>query len=153
MPRVRFTIVLLTLTILPWLAHAQSTFATITGTVNDATGAVLPGVEIRALHKTLGLDYKTVSNEVGVFTLPELREGEYTVRATKAGFKEFIAAEINLVSRALRRVDIRMALGTLTEKVEVTAEVTAIKTERATVSTTRSQQELNKLPISAQSLY
>ncbi len=132
---------------------SQSIFATVTGTVTDTSGAVLPGADVVAVHKTLGLKYATQSNAAGVFTLPELREGEYTVRVTSQGFKEFAAEGIILATRDVRRLDVRLELGTVTEVVEVTAQSGAIETERATISATRGRDELARLPISAVNMY
>lgn len=134
-------------------AWCQSIFSTVTGTVADSTGAVLPGAEITAVHKTLGLKYSTQSNAAGIYTLPELREGEYTLRVSSKGFKEFVAEGITLATRDVRRFDVRMELGSLTEVVEVTAETAAIETERATISSTRGREELSRLPISAVNMY
>ena len=71
-------------------AHAQSTFGSITGTVSDPTGAAVPGTSIAAVHKTAGLTYTTQSNEAGVYTLPDLRDGAYTIRASKPDRKSVV---------------------------------------------------------------
>lgn len=134
-------------------ANAQSTFGSITGTVTDTTGAAVPETAITAVHKTAGLTYTTRSNSAGVYTLADLRDGEYTVRATLTGFKEFVREGIVLEVRAVRRLDIRMEIGALTETVEVVAEAGAIETERATVSSVRSEQYLTRTGLSANGLW
>ena len=68
--------------------RAQTTFATITGTVTDATGAVIPNLKVTARNVATGIETTTKSNEAGIYTLAQLKEGEYTVRAQGAGFKE-----------------------------------------------------------------
>lgn len=133
--------------------HAQSTFGSITGTVSDPTGAAVPGTTITAIHKAAGLTYTTQSNEAGVYTLPDLRDGEYTLRFSKPGFKENVREGILLEVRAVRRLDIRMEVGALAETVEVTAEVGAIETERATVSVTRSNEYINQTGLSSNGLW
>jgi len=133
--------------------YGQSTFATITGSVTDPSGAVLPGVEVTAVHKTLGLKFTTLSNDAGVYTLPEVREGEYTVSAVLTGFKEYVADGIVLGARAARRLDIRLEIGEMQQKVEVVAQAGAIETERAVIASGRTETELHKLPLSNNSLY
>ena len=66
-------------------AWTQTTFATITGTVTDPTGAVIPNVTVSATHVATNITTTTESNEAGVYTLPQLKEGEYTVSARAPG--------------------------------------------------------------------
>src|SRR5690349_11978028 len=111
------------------VGQAQTTFATITGTVTDTTGAVVPNVTVTATHAATNIQTSTQSNEAGVYTLAQLREGEYTVRARGAGFKEFVAQQIVLVARDYRRLDVSLEVGAVETAVEVTAGATLIETE------------------------
>ncbi|HWQ53835.1 MAG TPA: TonB-dependent receptor [Bryobacteraceae bacterium] len=144
---------LLALALSAGAANAQSTFGSVTGSVSDPTGAAVPGTTITAVHKTAGLTYTTESNDSGVFNLPDLRDGGYTIRATKQGFKEFIQEELLLEVRAIRRLDIRMEVGAVAETVEVTAGADAIETERATASVTRSEEYLTRTGLSSNGLW
>jgi len=81
-------------------AMSQTTFGAITGTVRDQGGALVPGVAIEAIHADSNYRYTTLSNETGNYTLPQLREGAYTLRATLTGFSEFTARDIQLAARA-----------------------------------------------------
>ncbi|MCI0661695.1 MAG: carboxypeptidase-like regulatory domain-containing protein, partial [Acidobacteria bacterium] len=65
--------------------RAQTTFGSITGNVTDANGAIVAGATIEATHVRSNYRYTVRSNEVGNFTLPQLREGEYTLRANATG--------------------------------------------------------------------
>src|SRR2546430_8563667 len=78
-------------------AYSQTTFASITGTVTDSTGAVMPRVKVSATNVETNIKTDVVSNEAGVYTIPQLKEGTYTVRADAAGFKEFVAQDVTLV--------------------------------------------------------
>ena len=77
--------------------RAQTTFGSITGNVTDANGAIVAGATIEATHVRSNYRYTARSNEVGNFTLPQLREGEYTLRANATGFREFVAQIGDLV--------------------------------------------------------
>ena len=68
---------------------AQST-AQITGTVKDASGAVLPGAEVTATHIETGIARMTVSNETGAYVLPNLVTGAYKFEASLPGFRTFV---------------------------------------------------------------
>jgi len=131
----------------------QTTFATITGTVTDPNAAVVPGVTVSATHVQSNYRYTAVSNDVGLYTLSQLREGEYVVRAQASGFKEFVAQDVLLVSRDVRRMDIRLELGTVEAMVEVSAGATLIETETARISDFKGAEALKSLPLNTRSIF
>ncbi len=126
---------------------AQTTFATITGTVTDSTGAVVPNATITATNVATGVQYSTKSNEAGIYTVPQLKEGTYTLKAQAAGFKEFLAQDIGLVARDVRRVDVTLEVGAVETAIEVTAGNTLIETETARIANTKPSIVLNTLPL------
>jgi len=132
---------------------AQTTFATITGTVTDASGAALPGAAITAIHLTSNYRYAATSNAAGAYTLAQLREGEYTLRAAAAGFKEFAAQNLQLVALDVRRIDVTLEVGAIETRVEVSAGATLIETETARISDSKSSRQLNSLPLNTRSLW
>jgi hypothetical protein len=93
------------------------------------------------------------SNAAGVYTLPQLQEGNYVVKARGQGFKEFVAVGIALVSREQRRLDITMQVGAVETTVEVQGGVSLIETETARISDTKSGSTLNALPHNTRSLW
>src|SRR5439155_13718588 len=94
--------------LLPCGLSAQSTFATVTGTVTDPAGAIIPGVTLTATHIETNIKTTAQSNEAGVYTIAQLKEGDYTLRAQGAGFKEFVVQKVVLQARDLRRIDIHL---------------------------------------------
>src|SRR5437588_367085 len=70
-------------------ADSQTTFATIFGNVTDSSGAVVPGVIVKAINLETNVQTETKSNSAGVYTIPQLKEGKYKVLAQAAGFKAF----------------------------------------------------------------
>src|SRR5438128_587073 len=76
-------------------AFAQTT-ATITGAVSDATGAVIPGVEITATNTATGQSRMAVTNELGRYYVPALNPGGYNVSASLSGFEVVIRSGITL---------------------------------------------------------
>src|SRR5260370_33754449 len=69
-------------------AFAQTTFGSITGTVTDASGLTVPGADIVGKETSSGYVYQAKTNESGIFTLPNLREGSHDVSVTASGFPE-----------------------------------------------------------------
>ena len=132
---------------------AQTTYAGITGSVTDPNGAVVPGATIEATHLQTNYQYTATSNAVGVYTLSQLREGEYRLRARAAGFQDYVAQNVQLVARDLRRLDINLRVGAVETVVEVTAGATLIETETARIGNTKSASTLASLPLNTRSLY
>src|SRR5439155_22290982 len=68
-------------------ALGQSSNARVSGTVNDATGAVLPGVEVTATHNAPGVVTTVLSNDSGAYNFASLLPGAYTIAATLPSFQ------------------------------------------------------------------
>src|SRR5438309_1270683 len=105
---------------------AQTTFATITGTVTDPTGLPLPGAKVSSVQVETGYKYDVQSNESGVYTLANLRDGTYNVSVTSAGFKEFRAQDLKVASREVRRLDVKLEIGEISSSIEVQAAGAAV---------------------------
>ncbi|MBL8292917.1 MAG: carboxypeptidase regulatory-like domain-containing protein, partial [Bryobacterales bacterium] len=99
--------------LLPAALSAQTTFATITGTVTDSTGAVIGSATVTATSVETNIVTTAQANEVGIYTLAQLKEGTYTVKARATGFKEYVAQNVVLISRDLRRLDIQLDVGSV----------------------------------------
>src|SRR3954454_11144680 len=128
-------------------ANSQTTFASITGNVTDASGAVVANAKITATNLDTNIQTTTVSNETGSYTIAQLREGTYSVAAQAAGFKESVAQNIVLAARDLRRVDMSLEVGNMNTRVEVNAEATLIETETARISDTKSANLMKTVPL------
>lgn len=134
-------------------AAGQTTFASITGTVTDPSGAPVPAASIVAVHRDSNYRYTAQSNEAGTYTLAQLREGDYTVRVSVGGFKEFVASDVHLVSLDVRRIDVVLEVGSVDTRVEVTAGATLIETETARISDSKASKQLAALPLNTRSLW
>jgi len=150
-----FRIPLILLVLLAWTtaSSAQTTFATITGTVMDASGLAMPDVAVTATHIATRIETTGRSNASGVYTIAQLREGAYTLKASKTGFKEFLAQDVNLVGRDYRRIDIRLEVGSVDTRIEVVAGSTLIETETARVSDTRDVAQLRDMPLNSRAIW
>lgn len=149
----RFGILVLTSLVLAAGAGAQTTFATITGTTTDASGAIVPGVELTALHLETGIETRASSNDEGIFLIQQLRPGPYTVRAVKTGFRDYVVQGVQLIARDYRRVDVTLQVGTVETAIEVRGGATLIETETARVSDTRSAVDLRDMPLNSRAIW
>src|SRR5579884_3573867 len=132
---------------------AQTTFASLTGTITDPSGGVIAGAHVRAVEKQSGYTYDTQTTSDCVYTLPNLREGTYSVTATAPGFQETVAENIRLAAREIRRLDLQLQVGATTSTVQVTATAAStIETETARISQDRSAMEMEALPLNTRSV-
>jgi Carboxypeptidase regulatory-like domain len=113
-----FSLVLLTTA----TAFAQSTAGSMSGSVVDAQGQVVPGANVTITNENTAEARTTVSNEIGEYVFPTLQPGPYTVRAELQGFKPFeIKNNVVLANNRLTVRPLRLEVGQLAETVSVTA--------------------------------
>src|SRR5215212_4273288 len=79
-------------------SYSQTTFASITGTVTDPAGAVVPIAKITATNLETNIQSSAKANDSGVYTIAQLKEGIYSVRAEAAGFRSFAIDNIRLIA-------------------------------------------------------
>src|SRR4029434_3626733 len=98
---------------------AQAT-ASITGTVRDESGGVLPGVTVTATPTDTGLVRSTVSHETGSYSLPNLPLGPYRFEATLTGFRSFAQTGVVLQVNSSPVINPVLTVGQIAEQVQVT---------------------------------
>jgi len=127
-------------------ALAQSTFATLTGTIVDASGAVLPGVTVTATNTRTQATRTVTTDDVGNYQLPNLDPGAYRIVTALSGFAEQ-TREIDLLARQTVRVDLQLQIAGAREQVQVVGTSPVIETERATIDNSKSGDDINKLAL------
>lgn len=121
--------------------------ASITGSVIDATGGVVPGAKITLKNRDTNREQSVVSGDTGLYRIGQLPPGNYTVDAEAKGFKKVSLGPFALGSEGPRTVDIHLQTGEVTESVTVTADTIApLQTENASISSTISSQQIQQLP-------
>src|SRR5262247_3422568 len=113
--------------------RAQSSNATLNGAVTDPSGAVVAGAELTLTNTATKSEAKFTSNERGEFTFRNLTPGTYDLKVGKSGFQNYVQKGIILTINAVGRVDVKLQVGGQTETVTVTADVSAINFENATI--------------------
>src|SRR3990172_4343201 len=124
---------LLALLTLSSTARAQTATGQITGTIKDATGAVVPGASVTVHSDLTGLNRTAVSNQNGDYSFPLLPVGTYWVGVELQSFRPAKRTGIRLNVDQVLRIDLDLALGGVTEVVEVQAATVAIDSESASV--------------------
>ena len=134
------------------LAYAQGgTTQTLSGTVVDVSGAVIPGADVAAKHGGTGVVSNAVSNSEGLFSIPSLPGGTYTVSVTLQGFKTAVIQNVVLTAAAGANVKATMEVGGVTEQVTVSSASEIVQTQSSTVSTTINTNQISKLPLTSRS--
>src|SRR5882762_9747108 len=133
---------------MPTAVRAQAT-AQISGTVRDASGAVLPGVQLTATQTDTGISRMTVTNETGCYELPSMPVGPYRVEASLPGFRTFAQTGIVLQVGSSSVIDVKMEVGQVAQTVEVQADVATIETRSVGVGTVIETQRVVDLPLNA----
>ena len=140
-----FTALLIAIFIPAW-ARAQAT-GQINGIVTDSSGAVLPGVTVEAISAATGATRSAVSGTDGLYTIPLLAPGTYTVKASLAGFKTSQRDGVRVVVTETARVAFQLELGQFAEILTVAAEATLIETSNATHGIVIDEQKVVDLPL------
>jgi len=107
------TLALALLWLLARPAHAQFDSATVSGVVQDGTGGVLPGADVTLTSAGTGLERRTVTNEAGLYTFPNVPVGEYRVKASLSGFNTVTKTGVTLSAGVNIKVDVQLAVGSL----------------------------------------
>ena len=128
-------------------ALAQSDRGTITGTISDAEGAVVPNAAVVATNTSTAVSLRTVTTSTGNYTIPSLPVGVYDISVEAPGFKKLTRQGIRVEVAETARVDATLEVGAATESVTVTADAPLLKTEDAEQSQTFTGDHLNSLPI------
>ena len=135
------------LTILTSTAAAQTATGQITGTVRDASGAVMGGVKVVVSNQQTGLNRETKTGSNGDYVVPLLPAGVYLITAEQTGFKTAIVSDVVLTVEQVQRLDLTLAPGAVAETVEVQASTLVLDTASASVGHTITERQVTELPL------
>lgn len=133
-------------------AAGQTFTGTILGTVQDSSGAVVPGAKVSVREQLTNLERSTVSNELGLFEIPLLPPGVYELRCEQAGFKRFARPDLKLQTAQRLEVPVTLAPGDVLETVQVTGETPLLQTTASSVGQVIDNKRVVDLPLSNRNL-
>src|SRR5262245_12748396 len=127
---------------------SQSSNGTISGTVGDSSGAVIPGVTVTATNNATGVVTTVLSNDSGVYNFASLLPGTYKVSATLPGFQTQTFNEVQLGNAGQLRLNFTLQVGGAAQAVEVTVEAAdLITTSSSSVGGVLAQKQVQDLPL------
>ncbi len=127
-------------------ALAQERFSGLTGTVKDASGAVLPGATVTITNKETAKVYTAVSGGDGIYRVLDLEPGRYSVKFELAGFQAGEYPDVVLLLGKTLTIDSALKVGGVTEAVSVTAESPLIDTKNTTIAHNVTSEEFERIP-------
>jgi len=141
------SILLLALLLIPLSLWSQSFHATISGTVTDPTGAVLPGADLTLKAVATNTTATGKSDPTGLFVFANLAPGAYELTVVAQGFRDFVQRGIVVNMNDTARVDVKMTLGSAVQTVEVTANASPLNVQTPELKGTVTPDQVQELPL------
>ena len=132
-------------------AYAQGGGATLSGTVTDLSGAVIPKAQISAKNAATDANRSSETNSNGFYTVPGLPPGNYAVSVTAAGFSTALRTNVTLTVGAQQILDFTMQVGQINQTVEVSVEAPNVELVSSTISGNVDQRSVVELPLNGRS--
>lgn len=129
------------------LAAQVTSTSTLSGTVIDNSGAVVPGAGINVRNQATGSTFQVVTNATGVFSVPSLGSGNYTVTVEAKGFKQARVPDVKLDVGVPTEVQVRLEVGSQTETITVQGEGVILQTQSAAITTTIEGRQMTEIPM------
>lgn len=147
-PNVWLPLMVAAISIASPLAGAQGIITgSLTGTIEDATGAVVPGATVVVRNTARGVEVKTTSTDSGSFLVSDVPIGDCTITITLAGFSELKIAHVQIEAGKSTGIGAeKLQTGGASETVEVTSAQNLLETVQSQVSTTFDAQQVQNLP-------
>jgi hypothetical protein len=132
-------------------AQGGGATTSLSGTVTDTTGAVVPGASVSVKNNATSTEFTATTNEQGNFTVPAIDPGEYTVTIGLTGFKTGVVNNVRVNAAVPATVRVMLELGGRTETIVVAAGSEIVQTQSAAVSSTIDTNQILKLPTGSRS--
>src|SRR3989475_9521428 len=127
--------------------YGQTTNGSIQGTVTDSSGATLSRATVTARNLDTGLTNSTVTTDAGLYSLPNLPPGRYSVKVEATGLKKYEREGVTVQTGSTVSLDIQMQLGGVTENITVTADASQLETSTSDVGATVERSLVANLPL------
>jgi outer membrane receptor protein involved in Fe transport len=131
--------------------YGQVTGATLSGTVTDASGAVVPGAQISIKNLATGVTRDVVTDTAGFYTAPNLLPGSYEVRSSAPGFTTEVRSGILLTVGAEQVLNLKLRVGSVTEQVQVVGAAPAVQLATSSISAVVNSTTVRELPLNGRS--
>ncbi len=148
--------ILLAITMASWASSAswaQVASGEITGLVMDATKAVIPRVEVIATNAATGVSRNGLSAGNGIYRIPFLQPGSYTLKASLTGFKTAFYDGITVTVGEVVHVDVILEVGDISETVTISGKAATVDVEQGRVSNLVDGKRILDMPLNGRNVY
>jgi len=132
---------------MPLLASAQAGRGSVSGTITDPGGAVVPDAQVALLNGATGVTLHTITTSAGLYTFISLNPGVYQVTASKAGFASVAQDKVTVSVDQTTEVNIMLRVGTATEKIVVTEGTDLVEPTNSTVGSLIPAEAIDRVPL------
>ncbi len=129
------------------IVWAQSTTATLNGTVTDSAGAIIVDAQVTITNQATNQEVQTRTGGDGSYSMPGLASGTYQVSVSKTGFSTLLEKDVFLGPTVVRTLNSTLAIGQVTEQVTVESTMDQVQTSTGEVSNSVAQQQVETLPL------
>ncbi|MGH9438584.1 MAG: carboxypeptidase regulatory-like domain-containing protein, partial [Terriglobia bacterium] len=129
------------------VAFAQVAGATLTGTVSDSSGAAIPGAGVSIKNTATGIVHKVTTDSAGLYSMPNLVPGPYSVTASAKGFSTLVRSGFTLAVGQRLQLNLTLTVGAVSQQVQVTGAPPLVQTATSTVSAQVSGTTVRQLPL------
>jgi Carboxypeptidase regulatory-like domain/TonB dependent receptor len=133
-------------------AHAQSTFGSIRGTTLDQTGSPIPQAQVNLHSVDENSNFTAIGDDHGNYEFENVKQGHYNLAAIKEGFAKAVVEKVELAARQDLRLDIKLALASQSQVVEVSEAAELVNTENATLTDSKLNSEITQLPLNSRAV-
>ncbi len=140
-------LVFLALLSIPFAVQAQTATGSVNGTITDSTGGAVPAATVKLTNQATRIETTRSTNDYGTFVFVNVQPGTYVLRVSQPGFKEAEIAPFTVGVSQSATVDVKLDVGAVSEKVDVTAEGTLVQSTTTELGTVIAQRVVNDLPL------
>ena len=130
--------------------HAQAVGATLSGSVTDPSGSVVPKAEVAIQNTATGETRTVPTNADGLYSAPNLQPGNYTITVTAQGFAKAVQTGITLTVGGAQTLNLTLQVGQTSQTVEVTAEAPTVNLTNAEIGSITDETTIKQLPLNGQ---
>jgi hypothetical protein len=131
----------------PAQLDAQVLYGSVTGTITDETGAVVPNARVVLVNEETGLRRELTTDALGIYRVVDLPQGRYTLEVSATGFRPLRKTNIGVVIGQVNAQDVQLVVGSAAQEITVQASTAVLQTEKADVRTQISGQAIRNLPL------
>lgn len=129
------------------VASAQVLYGSIIGSVEDASGGLVPGATVTVTNKGTGATREVTTDDAGRYSVASLLPGRYDVKITAQGFRTTTRTDVEVTANTVSRIDQRLEVGQLAEQVTVSASAVQLQSDKSDVRTELTSQTLTNMPL------